>query len=622
MNLHRNLLSALLLFFLFLVAARASPQPLWCTSGNLNAVSVTPGNLLTNVLWSSTIQVWEMNAWNMTSTFFVPVSVDHTATATGGRLLFANNQGFYNGSQRIQEVRFWSIDMKTSVLKEVTPPNSHGSSGMISNDGSTFLTLSGDFSTLSFWDANTGIRLLDTPVDHFELSKLQFSLSQRGDVMANYTYNSHGMFVMVFNVTAQKVLGTIPIELGLEPIDPIILSADGRVVVFSYFDSSLHSNFCICYWNVKTQTAPQVIVLDEYTELLALSPSGTFLAYGGWGLISVVNTATGDEVTFGNPLSGYDVVGHTFFSPDESEIIFGTDTVYVRTIATGVLKSTHLPNIDGAIALSPRGDFVAGVSDKQVKILEAKSGRVVHTFVGHAELLYDIDFSPAGDLLASASADNTVRVWNTTTGAIKHVFTCEGDMRAVAFSKTGNLLAAAGEDGVLRIWDSITWTSIRNITASTELLNVVTFLPDGQGIATSGEVASITLWDVNTGRLTANLTCPDCEGNNGAVTLSISADTGLMLSSQISSGDVILWDTYTGEQLAFLYSGDGSTVRAAISDDGRFAVVADDDLLFFDVATYDLLDRIPVRAQYLALSRDGKKVAVSQDFVSLWEVPV
>ena len=65
-------------------------------------------------------------------------------------------------------------------------------------------------------------------------------------------------------------------------------------------------------------------------------------------------------------------------------------------------------------------------------------------------------FSPVGRLLASASADTTVQIWDPATGEHRRTLTGHKDfVRAVAFSPDGRLLASGSDDTTVRLWNLI-----------------------------------------------------------------------------------------------------------------------------------------------------------------------
>lgn len=80
--------------------------------------------------------------------------------------------------------------------------------------------------------------------------------------------------------------------------------------------------------------------------------------------------------------------------------------------------------------------------------------RASSTLEGHSEAVLNVAFSPNGQLLASASGDTTVRMWDLNTECPEATYEGhKGWVLYVAFSPDGKILASAGMDNNVLLWD-------------------------------------------------------------------------------------------------------------------------------------------------------------------------
>lgn len=111
--------------------------------------------------------------------------------------------------------------------------------------------------------------------------------------------------------------------------------------------------------------------------------------------------------------------------------------------------------------LDPQGRVVASCSGFilerfSIRLWDAETGAELTVLEGHTNAISGLAFSPGGDVLASKSADGTVRLWNGDTDTQLATFDVvpgnkysPGDL---AFSPDGKLLVSDGGDGTLRLW--------------------------------------------------------------------------------------------------------------------------------------------------------------------------
>ena len=106
------------------------------------------------------------------------------------------------------------------------------------------------------------------------------------------------------------------------------------------------------------------------------------------------------------------------------------------------------------VAISPNANLLASASyDRMIKLWNRKDGKLIRTFSGHNGAVHDIAFSPDGTVLASAGGDSSIKLWKVSTGQRLDTFgQPTGEQFNVAFTPDGRHVVAAGADKQIRLW--------------------------------------------------------------------------------------------------------------------------------------------------------------------------
>lgn len=106
-----------------------------------------------------------------------------------------------------------------------------------------------------------------------------------------------------------------------------------------------------------------------------------------------------------------------------------------------------------AVSFSPDGELIATASDDQTFKIWTDDGQLIDTVRAHNLPVTSIDFSPDSQLIVTGSDDRTVKLWDRNGELVRILQAHTSEVKSVQFSPTGDLIATAGNDGRLFLWN-------------------------------------------------------------------------------------------------------------------------------------------------------------------------
>ena len=195
------------------------------------------------------------------------------------------------------------------------------------------------------------------------------------------------------------------------------------------------------------------------------------------------------------------------------------------------------------------------LGDAEPKVLRAHTGTVTA-----------LDFDEQGDLLASASQDTTIRVWDTSSGNIK------GDIpghatavTSLSFQPGSQHIVSGGLDGVVHRWDVRT-SALLDSMPSLDAVGPVAFSPDGTRVARADGADGIGIW-----RLDGNAQEPLVEqrpfdGQTGPIEEIVWNPSSTHVAMIDEDGAVRIMDAQNGQVISRWYARDGAVKNMLLQD--------------------------------------------------------
>ncbi|KAJ2833864.1 hypothetical protein GGI24_000657 [Coemansia furcata] len=215
----------------------------------------------------------------------------------------------------------------------------------------------------------------------------------------------------------------------------------------------------------------------------------------------------------------------------------------------------HLAEITGVV-FHPNGLVLASCSaDRTIKLFDLSAAYGKYSFQSFKDnhAYRSIAFHPSGEYLAAGGDGCEVRVYNVSTGkayllggGAQH----SAGITCVSYASSGALVGSSSRDGSVKIWDGASGKCVRTLDRAHggQAATAVAFSHNAKYALTTGMDSRVCLWDVGSGRLVqtyegATLDVPSA----GAA---FSSDEALVMVADSRLNDVVSWDTASGHLLA------------------------------------------------------------------------
>jgi RNA polymerase sigma factor (sigma-70 family) len=362
----------------------------------------------------------------------------------------------------------------------------------------------------------------------------------------------------------------------------LALSPDGKTLALA----SGPNTHKLYLWKWQAAEEPRELKVPRYSGRgLTFSPDGKLLAESGDdnATVRVWDAATG-QLRHRLELPDHEPYRHhsSAFSPDGKVLAASGGTndraaVHLWDPATG--KFLRRLNVAGsALAYSPDGTLLAGgpqvwdfAADKELSANDqAHHGAVQHVLTA------------AGDVVITASDDNTIRVWDAATGRPRRKLAHDGWVRDIALSPDGSRLASNSLDDTVCLWDVATGRKIYRLPGHGRLggRRAVGFTADGRAFLSWGDDMRLRKWDVRTGKAVAEHVIrpagvpvageDDVAAREKFIDLGNGCFTpdGKRLIVQ-AAGKFHVFDTATGKELRHFPSEGGVPIALTVSPDSK-----------------------------------------------------
>jgi len=330
----------------------------------------------------------------------------------------------------------------------------------------------------------------------------------------------------------------------------------------------------------------QLVHVTPGGQDIAISPDGKLLAIAKDNFTQLWDMSTGEKK--GPALQLEETIDAVLFSPD-AKLLAATSKAGVARLwnpLTGesvgpILQYGQvlpMPSSSGAprsAAFSPDGKLLAiATRDRTVQLWQTDTGKLHCQPILFPDEVISMAFSPDSKWLATGTHDSKAKLWRIATEesggpTLQHTFQLRGWVERVAFSPDGKLLAAASNNGITSLWHTDTGQLHKQLTRH-EWMHDLAFSPDGKILATGSFDWTVQLWDTETGK-----TLSEKLPHNGRVRGVAFSPDGRLLASRSTDCTVRLWLVATGQPYGQPLRHTGVANKIMFSPDSKLLITTE-----------------------------------------------
>jgi WD40 repeat protein len=317
------------------------------------------------------------------------------------------------------------------------------------------------------------------------------------------------------------------------------------------------------------------------------------------------------------------VGGKTFFDFSDSAgflLVEVADKTRLWNLARGRFQNSPT-QLKGDICslFSPDGSLLATASsDGTVHLWNIITSTLVHNLKGHTGMVIHAVFSGDGKMLAILSDDRLVHLWKISTGECLHIFSHNEEIIHAIFSPDGRTLTIEDDNNKLHLWDITKGQPIHVFNYDGEIYENV-FSPRGELLATIFEEKTVRVCKVPTGELLYTL------NHEGDLWDCCFSPDGNLLATASQDHTVRLWEVVSGK-LLHTFKHAGEVNKVAFTPDGSMLAAAcqENYAILWDICSGQAIHYLKheKEVQSVFFSPDGS-VLVTTNFqgqVNLWTV--